>query len=100
MIYGCWVFKAQRPSPLLSRKTANGRFFFSPHPPSQNGHSKVGKFSNVLKAQFLENIGRALCQYVTAAGFSPRPSQLFFNNRRADRNIKNEINMEYVLWNC
>ena len=82
---------------IQSRKTANGHFLFNPHPPPQNGHSEVGKFSNILKAQFLENIGQALCQYVTGAGFPPRSSQLFFNNGRADRNIKNEINMEYVL---
>ena len=70
---------------------ANGHFFFNPHPPPQNGHFEVGKFSNVLKAQFLDDIGQALCQYVTGAGFPPRPSQLFFNNERADRNIKNEL---------
>ena len=48
--------KGQRPFPPLSHKTANGRFFFNPHPPPppQNGHSKVGKFSNILKAQFLK----------------------------------------------
>ena len=47
----------------------------------------------------VENIGLALCQYVTAAGFLPRPSQLFFNNGRVNRNIKNENDMEYVLQN-
>ena len=47
----------------------------------------------------VENIGLALCQYVTAAGFLPRPSQLLFNNGRVNRNIKNENDMEYVLRN-
>ena len=78
----------------------------------------MGKFSNILKTQFWSREYRpshcivlycfgsypilvALCQYVTAAGFPPRPSQLFFNNGRVDRNssIKNENDMEYVLWN-
>ena len=44
--------KGQRPFPPLSRETANGCFFFNNHPPPKNGHSKVGKFSNILKAHF------------------------------------------------
>ena len=36
----------------------------------------------------------------SGAGFPPGPSQLFFSNGRVCRNIKNGINMEYVLLNC
>ena len=43
------------------------------------------------------NLASMLCQYVTGAGFPPRPSQLFFNNGRANRNIKDEVKMEYGL---
>ena len=88
--------KGQRPFPPLSRKTANGRFFFNPHPPSSKRPFRSGKIFQHFEGE-VENIGLALCQYVTAAGFPPRPSQLFFNNRRVDRNIKNENDMEYVL---
>ena len=45
----------------------------------------------------VENIGLAPCQYVTAAGFLHRPSQLLFNNGRVNRNIKNENDMECVM---
>ena len=89
--------KGQRPFPPLSRKTANGRFFFNPHPPpSSKRPFRSGKIFQHFEGE-VENIGLALCQYVTAAGFPPRPSQLFFNNRRVERNIKNEHDMEYVL---
>ena len=92
--------KGQRPFPPLSRKTANGRFFFNSHPPppSSKRPFQSGKIFQHFEGLFfeVESIGLALCQYVTGAGFPPRPSQLFFNNGRVDRNIKNEIKMEYV----
>ena len=99
LLLSAFSVKGQRPFPPLSHKTANGRFFFNPHPPPQNGHSEVGKFSNIFEGPVfeVENIGLALCQYVTAAGFPPRPSQVFFNNGRVDGNIKNENDLEYVL---
>ena len=74
--------KGKRPFPPLSRKTANGRFFFNPHPPSPKRPFRRGKIFQHFEGPVfeVENIGLALCQYVTAAGFPPRPSQLFFNN--------------------
>ena len=43
--------------------------FLTPTPPPQNGHSEVGKFPTFEGPVFeVENIGLALCQYVTAAG--------------------------------
>ena len=79
---------------------SNGRFFFNPHtlPPPQTAIPKWENFPIFEGPVFeVENIGLALCQYVTATGFPPRPSQLFFNNERVNRNIKNENDMEYVL---
>ena len=69
------------PTPLLKTAIRSGKIF----------QHFEGPVSEVV------NIGLALCQYVTAAGFPPRPSQLFFSNGRVDRNIKNENDMEYVL---
>ena len=74
--------------------------FLTPTPSSKQPFQS-GKISNILKAHFSKwSIGLALCQYVTGTGFPPGPGQLFFNNGRVYRNIKNEINMEYVLFNC
>ena len=84
----------------------NGHFFFNPHlpppPPSSKRPFQSGKNFHHFEGPFfeVESIDLALCQYVTGAGFPPRPSQLFFNNGRVYRKIKNEINMEYVLLNC
>ena len=92
--------KGQRPFPPLSRKTTNGRFFFNPHPPpSSKRPLRSGKIFQHFEGPVfeVESIGLALCEYVTGAGFSSRPSQLSFNNGRVNRNIKNEINMESVL---
>ena len=92
----------QRPFPSLSRKTANGRFFFNPHPHSSKWPFQSGKIFQHFEGLFfeVEIIGLALCQYVAGTGFPPGPGQLFFNNGRVYRNIKNEINMEYLLLNC
>ena len=91
--------KGQRPFPPLSRKTANCRFFFNPHPASSKQPLRSGKIFQHFEGPVfeVESIGLALCEYVTGAGFPSRPSQLFFNNARVNRNIKNEINMESVL---
>ena len=90
------VCKGQHPYPPLSRKTANGRFFFNPHLHSSKRPFRSGKICQHFEGPVfeVENIGLALCQYVTATGFPPRPSQLFFNNGRVDRSIKNENDME------
>ena len=72
--------------------------FLNPHPPYSKRPFRNGKiFQRFEGPVFGEYRPLALCQYVTGVGFPPRSSQLFFNNGRADRNIKNEINMEYVL---
>ena len=79
----------------------NGRFFFNPHTPLVKQPFRSGKIFQYFEGPVfeVENIGLAICQYVTATGFPPGPSQLFFNNERVNRNIKKENDMEYVLWN-
>ena len=73
--------------------------FLTPTPPLLKQPFRSGKIFQYFEGPVfeVENIGLALCQDVTATGFPPRPSQLFFNNGRVNRNIKNENDMEYVL---
>ena len=80
------IVKGQRPFPPLSRKTANCRFFSNPHSSSKRPFRSGKIFQHFEGLVFeVESIGLVLClcQYVTCAGFPPRPGQLFF--------------MEYVL---
>ena len=70
----------------MSRKKANDRFFFNPHPLLKTTIPKWENFPTFWRPIFW-----------SGACFSPSPSQLFFNNGRVYRNIKNEINMEYAL---
>ena len=46
--------KGQRPFPPLSRKTANGRFFFNPHPPSSKRPFQSGKIFQHFEGPFFE----------------------------------------------
>ena len=57
--------------------TQNGQwpFLFQPPPPSSKRPFRSGKIFQHFEGE-VENIGLALCQYVTAAGFPPRPSQI------------------------
>ena len=68
--------------------------FLTPTPPSSKRPFRSGKIFQHFEGPVfeVESIGLALCEYVTGAGFSSRPSQLFFNNGRINRNIQNEIN--------
>ena len=95
--YCLWHFRDNVHSHLCHAKRPMAVSFSTPTLSSKRPF-RSGKIFQHFEGE-VENIGLALCQYVTAAGFPPRPSQFFFNNRRVDRNIKNENDIEYVLRN-
>ena len=91
-----YLFRDNVHSHLCHAKRPKTVSFLTPTPSSKRPFRSRKIFQHFEGPVFeVENIGLALSQYVTAAGFPPRPSQLFFNNRRVDRNIKNENDMEY-----
>ena len=103
-LHDCMLYLGTTSIPTFVMQNGQWPFLFNPHPPppSSKRPFQSGKIFQHFEGPFfeVESIGLALCQYVTGAGFPPRPGQLFFNDGRVYRNIKNEINMEYLLLNC
>ena len=101
-LHDCMLCLGTTSIPTFVTQNSQWPFLFNPHPPSSKQPFQSGKISQHFEGPFfeVESIGLALCQYVTGAGFPLTSGQLFFNNGRVYRDIKNEINMEYVLLNC